>query len=223
MLCGGASCGFVFCFSDPRTDQWPLVYSPLPVTLVFTSYLFLVALGPSCMRQRRRLELRGLLLIYNMAMVALSSYMFYEVRRQDWLLGKHLRRVWIPEPPDSRVWTAFADGLFWREWELAWACPCFATRGEYCPTVLDFLPFLNPPAIHEINTWFHSSWMNELQVENSPLGTDCVEDVEWPHFASSQASDKSISEDENHWTSGRCPCQRQGVGIRWSSRSLPAP
>uniref|UniRef100_A0A8C9MZB1 Elongation of very long chain fatty acids protein n=1 Tax=Serinus canaria TaxID=9135 RepID=A0A8C9MZB1_SERCA len=73
------SCGFVFCFSDPRTDQWPLVYSPLPVTLVFTSYLFLVALGPSCMRQRRRLELRALLLTYNMAMVALSSYMFYEM------------------------------------------------------------------------------------------------------------------------------------------------
>ncbi|XP_053800141.1 elongation of very long chain fatty acids protein 4-like isoform X3 [Vidua chalybeata] len=63
---------------DPRTDPWPLVYSPLPVTLVFTSYLFMVALGPSCMRQRRRLELRAPLLAYNLAMVALSSYMFYE-------------------------------------------------------------------------------------------------------------------------------------------------
>nr|XP_030119721.3 elongation of very long chain fatty acids protein 4-like isoform X3 [Taeniopygia guttata] len=63
---------------DPRTDSWPLVYSPLPVTLVFTSYLFMVALGPSCMRRRRRLELRAPLLAYNLAMVALSSYMFYE-------------------------------------------------------------------------------------------------------------------------------------------------
>ncbi|NXO93735.1 ELOV4 protein, partial [Certhia brachydactyla] len=68
----------VFCFPDPRTDPWPLVYSPIPVTLVFTSYLFVVALGPSCMRQRRQLELRAPLLIYNLAMVALSSYMFYE-------------------------------------------------------------------------------------------------------------------------------------------------
>ncbi|XP_077034544.1 very long chain fatty acid elongase 4-like isoform X1 [Agelaius phoeniceus] len=63
---------------DLRTDPWPLVYSPLPVILVFTSYLFIVALGPSCMRQRQRLELRALLLAYNLAMVALSSYMFYE-------------------------------------------------------------------------------------------------------------------------------------------------
>ncbi|XP_023774894.1 uncharacterized protein LOC111923378 isoform X5 [Cyanistes caeruleus] len=63
---------------DARTDPWPLVYSPLPVTLIFTSYLFMVALGPSYMRQRQRLELRALLLTYNLAMVALSSYMFYE-------------------------------------------------------------------------------------------------------------------------------------------------
>ncbi|NXB71918.1 ELOV4 protein, partial [Donacobius atricapilla] len=68
----------VFCFPDPRTDPWPLVYSPLPVTLLFTSYLFVVALGPRCMRQRWRLELRAPLLAYNLAMVALSCYIFYE-------------------------------------------------------------------------------------------------------------------------------------------------
>ncbi|NXP59823.1 ELOV4 protein, partial [Chloropsis cyanopogon] len=68
----------VFCFPDPRTDLWPLVYSPLPVTLVFTSYLFMVALGPSCMWQQRQLELQALLLAYNLAMVSLSSYIFYE-------------------------------------------------------------------------------------------------------------------------------------------------
>ncbi|NXB59504.1 ELOV4 protein, partial [Struthidea cinerea] len=77
----------VFRFPDPRTEPWPLVYSPLPVTLVFTSYLSVVALGPSYLRHRRRLGLRALLLIYSLAMVALSSYMFYEARRQDWLLG----------------------------------------------------------------------------------------------------------------------------------------
>lgn len=53
---------------------------------------------------------------------------------------------------------------------------------QYCPAVLYFLPFLNPPAIHEINTGFHSSRMNELQAEISPLGPECVEDAEWPHF-----------------------------------------
>ncbi|NXM90471.1 ELOV4 protein, partial [Oenanthe oenanthe] len=61
---------------DPRTDPWPLVYSPVPVTLIFSCYLLLVALGPRCVR--RRLQLRAPLLAHNLAMVALSSYMFYE-------------------------------------------------------------------------------------------------------------------------------------------------
>ncbi|XP_061844792.1 elongation of very long chain fatty acids protein 4-like [Colius striatus] len=63
---------------DPRTDSWPLVHSPLPVTLLFASYLFTVALGPIYMRQQKPLKLRGLLIAYNLAMMALSSYMFYE-------------------------------------------------------------------------------------------------------------------------------------------------
>ncbi|GAB0177366.1 elongation of very long chain fatty acids protein 4-like [Grus japonensis] len=63
---------------DPRTDPWPLVHSPLPVTLIFAFYLFVVALGPFYMRKRKPLQLRGLLIAYNVAMMTLSSYMFYE-------------------------------------------------------------------------------------------------------------------------------------------------
>ncbi|KAK2531704.1 elongation of very long chain fatty acids protein 4 [Columba livia] len=72
---------------DPRTDSWFLVHSPLPVTFLFASYLFVVALGPFYMCHRKPLKLRGLLIAYNLAMMTLSSYMFYEVRRQDWSLG----------------------------------------------------------------------------------------------------------------------------------------
>uniref|UniRef100_A0A8B9NPQ4 Elongation of very long chain fatty acids protein n=1 Tax=Accipiter nisus TaxID=211598 RepID=A0A8B9NPQ4_9AVES len=63
---------------DPRTDPWPLVHSPFPVTLLFAFYLLVVALGPFYMRQRKPLKLRGLLVAYNLAMMTLSSYMFYE-------------------------------------------------------------------------------------------------------------------------------------------------
>uniref|UniRef100_A0A8C4J8Y0 very-long-chain 3-oxoacyl-CoA synthase n=1 Tax=Dromaius novaehollandiae TaxID=8790 RepID=A0A8C4J8Y0_DRONO len=89
-----ASFSCVFCFSDPRTDPWPLVYSSLPVTLFFAFYFFVVALGPCLMHKRQPLKLKGLLITYNLTMVTLSSYMFYEVRRLDCLLpGKHLRSV----------------------------------------------------------------------------------------------------------------------------------
>ncbi|XP_069662894.1 very long chain fatty acid elongase 4-like isoform X3 [Haliaeetus albicilla] len=63
---------------DPRTDPWPLVRSPFPVTLLFVFYLFVVALGPFYMRQQKPLKLQGLLVAYNLAMMTLSSYMFYE-------------------------------------------------------------------------------------------------------------------------------------------------
>uniref|UniRef100_A0A8C0GFG0 Elongation of very long chain fatty acids protein n=1 Tax=Chelonoidis abingdonii TaxID=106734 RepID=A0A8C0GFG0_CHEAB len=68
----------VFCFADPRTDPWLLVYSPLPVTLLFTLYLLFVALGPRLMRKWEPLRLKGLLTAYNLTLVALSIYMFYE-------------------------------------------------------------------------------------------------------------------------------------------------
>ncbi|NXH09762.1 ELOV4 protein, partial [Bucco capensis] len=68
----------LFCFPDPRTHPWPLVHSPLPVTLLFVLYLLVVALGPFYMRQREARKLRGLLVAYNVAMMMLSSYMFYE-------------------------------------------------------------------------------------------------------------------------------------------------
>ncbi|NXP50552.1 ELOV4 protein, partial [Heliornis fulica] len=68
----------LICFSDPRTDPWPLVHSPLPVTLLFVFYLFVVALGPYYMRKWKPLKLRGLLITYNLSMMTLSSYMFYE-------------------------------------------------------------------------------------------------------------------------------------------------
>nr|XP_048692096.1 elongation of very long chain fatty acids protein 7-like isoform X2 [Caretta caretta] len=63
---------------DPRTDPWLLVYSPLPVTLLFTLYLVFVALGPRLMRKWEPLRLKGLLTAYNLTLVALSIYMFYE-------------------------------------------------------------------------------------------------------------------------------------------------
>ncbi|XP_073505020.1 very long chain fatty acid elongase 4-like isoform X2 [Phyllobates terribilis] len=63
---------------DSRTDPWLLVYSPVPVTLIFAIYLILVALGPKIMEGREPFTLRSVLLVYNLALVGLSAYMFYE-------------------------------------------------------------------------------------------------------------------------------------------------
>lgn len=65
---------------DKRTDEWLLVYSPVPVALIFLAYLFVVWAGPRLMKHREPFDLKGVLVLYNFAMVGLSAYMFYEVR-----------------------------------------------------------------------------------------------------------------------------------------------
>ncbi|KAM8874510.1 ELOVL fatty acid elongase 8b isoform 2-T2 [Spinachia spinachia] len=70
---------------DKRTDQWLLVYSPVPVALIFLAYLFVVWAGPRVMRHREPFDLKGVLVLYNFAMVGLSAYMFYEFLVTSWL------------------------------------------------------------------------------------------------------------------------------------------
>lgn len=65
--------------TDKRTDPWPLVYSPVPVSLIFLLYLCVVWVGPRLMKHREPVDLKLVLIIYNFAMVGLSAYMCYEV------------------------------------------------------------------------------------------------------------------------------------------------
>ncbi|XP_051929723.1 ELOVL fatty acid elongase 8b [Hippocampus zosterae] len=70
---------------DKRTDPWPLVYSPIPVTLIVLLYLCLVWAGPRLMRHREPVDLRVVLIFYNLAMVGMSAYMFHEFLATSWL------------------------------------------------------------------------------------------------------------------------------------------
>ena len=81
-------CSSVF-FLDARTEQWFLVDSPLPIFSIFLTYLLTVWLGPKLMRHFDALDLRNVLIPYNLAMQALSLYMCYEVSSRD-LLGPHI-------------------------------------------------------------------------------------------------------------------------------------
>lgn len=67
------------CHLDKRTDNWLLVYSPVPISCVFLCYLITIWVGPKLMARRQPVNLRPVLIVYNFAMVCLSAYMFYEV------------------------------------------------------------------------------------------------------------------------------------------------
>ncbi|KAG7283614.1 hypothetical protein CRUP_020387 [Coryphaenoides rupestris] len=70
---------------DQRTDPWLLVYSPVPVVVIFLAYLCVLWAGPQLMKHRAPVELKGVLIVYNFAMVCLSVYMFHEFMVTSWL------------------------------------------------------------------------------------------------------------------------------------------
>ena len=57
-----------------------LMSSPLPQTIIIVAYIyFATSLGPRLMENRKAFDLKGVLVVYNFSVVALSLYMCYEV------------------------------------------------------------------------------------------------------------------------------------------------
>ncbi|KAA8593018.1 hypothetical protein FQN60_018473, partial [Etheostoma spectabile] len=73
---------------DRRTDTWFLMSSPLPQTIVIAAYIYFVtSLGPRLMQNRKAFDLKGVLILYNFGVVALSLYMCYEFVMSGWGTG----------------------------------------------------------------------------------------------------------------------------------------
>ena len=57
-----------------------MLSSVVPSAVICILYVVFVLISPSFMKNRQAMDLKSLLLVYNFAMVALSGYLFYEVR-----------------------------------------------------------------------------------------------------------------------------------------------
>ena len=68
---------------DERVEDWLLMKTPVPISIIFVLYVLLVFLGPRFMRNREPLQLKTFIVPYNFILILLSIYMFYEV-------GKHI-------------------------------------------------------------------------------------------------------------------------------------
>ncbi|XP_037634850.1 elongation of very long chain fatty acids protein 7a isoform X2 [Sebastes umbrosus] len=74
--------------ADRRTATWFLMSSPLPQALVIAVYIYFVtSLGPRIMENRKAFDLKGVLIVYNFSVVALSLYMCYEFVMSGWGTG----------------------------------------------------------------------------------------------------------------------------------------
>ncbi|KAL3062795.1 hypothetical protein OYC64_002573 [Pagothenia borchgrevinki] len=78
--------------ADRRTETWFLMSSPLPQTLIIAAYIYFVtSLGPRLMENRKAFDLKGVLIVYNFSVVALSLYMCYEYVMSGWGTGYSFR------------------------------------------------------------------------------------------------------------------------------------
>lgn len=66
-------------FLDPRVEDWLLMSSPLPQTIILGFYVYFVtSLGPKLMENRKPFELKKAMITYNFSIVLFSVYMCYE-------------------------------------------------------------------------------------------------------------------------------------------------
>lgn len=83
---------------DPRTAKWPLMSSPFPTLAICLGYIYAVkVLGPKLMENRKPMELRKVLVYYNLFQVLFSIWLFLEIGMSGWLTGRYSLRC---EPVD---------------------------------------------------------------------------------------------------------------------------
>ncbi|XP_058832135.1 elongation of very long chain fatty acids protein 7-like isoform X2 [Topomyia yanbarensis] len=74
--------------ADPRAKHLPFMDNPLPTLGLIVCYLlWVLKLGPMYMRDRKPMDLRRIIIYYNLFQVLLSGYMFYEHLMAGWLQG----------------------------------------------------------------------------------------------------------------------------------------
>eukprot|EP00102_Acyrthosiphon_pisum_P006905 XP_003240858.1 PREDICTED: elongation of very long chain fatty acids protein 1 [Acyrthosiphon pisum] len=63
--------------SDSTIDSWPLVNSPWPICIILALYLtFVLKLGPKLMKNREPMNIKYLILFYNLMQTMFNSYIF---------------------------------------------------------------------------------------------------------------------------------------------------
>ncbi|XP_063431011.1 very long chain fatty acid elongase 7-like isoform X2 [Mytilus trossulus] len=76
--------------ADPRVDGWFMMSTPWPSLVICLLYLAFVKMGPTIMADRKPIDLKKILLVYNIGMVGLSTYCFLEFNFAGWLAGYSL-------------------------------------------------------------------------------------------------------------------------------------
>ncbi|XP_025062701.1 elongation of very long chain fatty acids protein 1 isoform X1 [Alligator sinensis] len=84
--------------ADPRIAEYPLMDSPFLMMGILLGYVyFVLSLGPRMMANRKPLDLKKFMVVYNFFLVGLSFYIVYEFLMAGWLTGY----TWSCDPVDT--------------------------------------------------------------------------------------------------------------------------
>ncbi|XP_054280156.1 elongation of very long chain fatty acids protein 7-like [Macrosteles quadrilineatus] len=76
--------------SDPRTREFPMVKSPLPVLLLVVIYHYFVTdWGPKLMKNRAPMNIYYPMMIYNWVQIAVNGWFLFKCFKHIWLPGEY--------------------------------------------------------------------------------------------------------------------------------------
>lgn len=65
----------IFFYIDSSIDSWLFVSSPWPVSIILAAYImFIFKLGPNLMKNRKPINIKYIMLIYNLMQILFNGY-----------------------------------------------------------------------------------------------------------------------------------------------------
>ncbi|XP_042354333.1 elongation of very long chain fatty acids protein 1a [Plectropomus leopardus] len=76
---------YIIARTDARVKDYPLMQGPVKMNLILLSYVIIsVYIGPRLMTNRKPLQLKTAMIVYNLCMVLLNAYIVYEFMMSGW-------------------------------------------------------------------------------------------------------------------------------------------
>lgn len=99
-------------FADPRVSDWPMMSSPWPTLSAFFIYLIMANYGPTLMKARKPLQLRWILVVYNLYVAMLNLWIACELCYCAYMLNYRSLCQLVKITNDPYV-MRIANGVWW--------------------------------------------------------------------------------------------------------------
>lgn len=135
-------------FADPRVEDWPMMSSPWPTLSAFFIYLLVANYGPTFMKTRKPLQLRWILVVYNLYVAALNLWIACELCYCSYVLRYRSLCLLVRISNDPHV-MRIANAVWWY----------FASKGIEFADTLFFILRKKDRQLTFLHKYHHSSML----------------------------------------------------------------